>query len=257
MLLKPPNSLCSSLQLQVLGYVKTLIVKQQSFNDYRLIKLSNNVKRKRAKHLIIRSERNPQEVAGLIAAVPFITAVQGDNCELLAQVNQVLSDHYYISGKLLLKLTEGQKRKYLHTVAPHQENIGREEGQTEMIRSGEVMQSREEEGGTIVAVSSMYDSYDYSGVLSVVEESEEDQSVAEHEYLDDVIQHDNTPPNSSSSSLSLSNCYNKNNFSRRSVLHSCEVPSIVKPVVLRSGARKSLSERGCTFFSVPVQASAL
>lgn len=93
------------------------------------------------------------------------------------------------------------------------------------------------------------------GVSSVVEESEEDQSVAEHEHHDDVIQHDDTPPSSSSSSsLYLSKCFN---FSRRSVLSSCEVPPIVKPVVLHSRARKSLSERGCTFFSVPVQASTL
>ena len=94
----------------------------------------------------MRSDRNPQEVS-------FITAVHGDNCELLAQVNQVLSDHYYISGKLLLKLTEDQKRKYSHIVAaPHQENIGRDEGPTELIRSGEAIQSRAEEGGTSVAV---------------------------------------------------------------------------------------------------------
>ena len=64
----------------------------------------------------------------------------------------------------------------------------------------------------------------------MVEESEEDQSVAEHEHHDDAIQHDDTPP--SSSSLYLSKCYN---FSMKSVLRSCEVPSIVK---VRSGARK-------------------
>lgn len=154
-----------------------------------------------------------------------------------------------------MKLTEDQKRKYLHVVAaaPHRKNIGRDEGPTELIRSGEAFQSRAEEGGTIVTVLSTHDSYDNRGVSSVVEESEEDQSVAEYEHHDDAIQQDNTPPRSSSS-LYLSKYYN---FSRRSVLRSCEVPSIVKPVVLRSGARKSLSERGCTFFSVPVQASAL
>jgi len=151
----------------------------------------------------MRSDRNPQEVSGLIAAVPFITAVHGDNCELLAQVNQVLSGHYYISGKLLLKPTEDQMRKYSHVVAaPHQEYIRRDEGPRELIRSGEAIQSRAEEGGTIVTVSSTHDSYDNRGVSSVVEESEEDQSVAEHVHHDDVIQHDDTPPSSSSSSSS-------------------------------------------------------
>jgi len=124
------------------------------------------VKRKRAKHLITRSDRNPQEVTGLIAAVPFITAVHGDNCELLAQVNQVLSGHYYISGKLLLKLTEDQMRKYSHVVAaPHQEYIRRDEGPRELIRSGEAIQSRAEERGTIVTVSSTHDSYDNRGFI--------------------------------------------------------------------------------------------
>ena len=151
-------------------------------------------------------------------------------------------------------------RKYSHVVAaPHQENIGRDEGPTELIRSREAIHSRAEEGDTIVTASSTHDSYDNRGVSSVVEESEEDQSVAEHEHHDDVIQHDDTPPSSSSSSsssssLNLSKCYS---FSRRSVLRSCEVPSIVKPVVLHNGARKSLSERSCTFFSVPLQASTL
>ena len=60
----------------------------------------------------MRSERNAQEVTGLIAAVPFLKAVHHDNCDLLAQVNQVLSDHYYISVKLLLKLTEDQKSSH-------------------------------------------------------------------------------------------------------------------------------------------------
>ena len=77
----------------------------------------------------------------------------------------------------------------------------------------------------------MWQYYDNRGVSSVVEESEEDQSVAEHEHHDDAIRHDDTAP-SSSSSLYLSKCYN---FSMRSVLRSCEVPSIVK---VRSGARK-------------------
>ena len=44
-----------------------------------------------------------------------------------------------------------------------------------------------------MTASSTHDSYDNRGVSSVVEESEEDQSVAEHEHHDDVIQHDDTP----------------------------------------------------------------
>lgn len=227
MLLKPPHSLRSSIQLQVLKYVDTLIIKQRSFNDFRLIKLSNNVKRRRAKKLIKRSERNTQEVMGLTAAVPFIAALQGDS-ELLAQVNQVLSDHYYISGKLL--------SKYSHIVAPQQDGIEREEEPTELIRSSEAMQSIEE-----VGVGTMYNSYDNSGVSSV-EENKRDQSTA-HEHHDDIIQHGDTPPSSGSSSPSLSKCCtNNNNFNRRSILRSSEVPSLVKPVVLRSGGtRKSLS----------------